>query len=183
MARALQVHIVFHGPFRVASGSASDGLDATYRADNPLPASTLKGLMRAQAERTLALPEELVGEVFGHPQHASPWWWSDAELDEPREMVRTQLRIDEQTATAFPGAVRTNGQLWPRGGRFTVAMRDAIPMPRVTVHRAVLEAAARAVTGLGSDRRRGLGWVSFQPDAPWDESRRQMLLSLRRERP
>lgn len=178
---AVTVSVVFHTPFRVAGGSANDGVDATYRADNPLPASTLKGLMRSQASRILGLSKPVVQEVFGSELAASPWWWSDAELIDTRVSVRTQLRIDDESGTAANGAVRTADQLWPSGARFVVARRDAVPAHRLSAHLAVLEASARSVTALGESRRRGMGWVSLRPDRPWDAERQALLLALRQE--
>jgi CRISPR/Cas system CSM-associated protein Csm3 (group 7 of RAMP superfamily) len=177
--------ILFHGPFRVASGAASDGLDAAYDAANPLPSSTLKGLMRDQAERVLGVVPALVDEIFGSSAAPSPWWWSDAEIEfgppgrDGAERVRTQLQIDRTTFTAADKTLRTSGELWPSSARYEVRRRRAIPDSRVARHEAVLSASARAICALGSDRRRGLGWVSVIPDVPWDDAGLRLLLSAR----
>jgi RAMP superfamily len=179
--------IVFHGPFRVASGAASDGLDAVYDAANPLPSSSLKGLMRDQAERVLRVDPALVDEIFGSAAGPSPWWWSDAVVEfgppgrDGAERVRTQLQIDQATFTAADTTLRTSGELWPARAEYEVRRRRAIPEGTVARHEAVLYASARAICALGSDRRRGLGWVSVIPDAPWDEARHQLLLSCRED--
>lgn len=177
--------ILFHGPFRVATGAASDGLDATYDAANPLPSSSIKGLMRDQAERVLEVDPALVTEIFGSAATPSPWWWSDAAIDvgppgrDAAERVRTQLQIDQATFTAAGKALRTSGELWPSRAHYEVRRRHAIPDGRATRHEAVLCASARAISALGSDRRRGLGWVSVIPDTPWDDAMHQLLLSCR----
>jgi CRISPR/Cas system CSM-associated protein Csm3 (group 7 of RAMP superfamily) len=177
--------ITFHGPFRVAAGAASDGLNATYDAANPLPSSSLKGVMRASAKTTLGIQARLVNEIFGDKTTPSPWWWSDAVLQSGPagnpgpERIRTQLRIDPATFTAAATAVRTSGELWPPGARFEVRRRGEVPGERVALHEAVLAASARTITALGSDRRRGLGWVSVIPDQPWDDAQQQLLLSCR----
>ena len=180
--------IIFHGPFRVAAGAASDGLDATYDAANPLPSSSLKGVTRASAETILGIDATVVTEIFGDAATPSPWWWSDAAIDpgpparaEP-ERIRTQLQIDPDTFTAINKALRTSGELWPRRARFEVRRRGNVPSERVTLHEAVLSASTRAITALGSDRRRGLGWVSMIPDEPWDDAKQQLLLSCRGNR-
>jgi CRISPR/Cas system CSM-associated protein Csm3 (group 7 of RAMP superfamily) len=177
--------IAFHGPFRVAAGAASDGLDATYDAVNPLPSSSLKGVMRASAKTTLGIPATLVTEIFGDAAVPSPWWWSDAVIEPGTEggagpvRVRTQVRIDPATFTAAETALRTSGELWPASAYFEVRRRGQVPGERVALHEAVLAASARAITALGSDRRRGLGWVSVSPDQPWDDAQQQLLLSCR----
>jgi CRISPR/Cas system CSM-associated protein Csm3 (group 7 of RAMP superfamily) len=177
--------IVFHGPFRVASGAASDGLAATYDAANPLPSSSLKGLMRDQAERVLGIDRSVVREIFGSPRAPSPWWWSDATIDRDQagrdeaDRVRSQLQINPATSTAMEGTLRTSGELWPVSAQFEIRPRLAIPSERRPVHEAVLTASGRAITALGSDRRRGLGWVSVVPEVPWDDAMQQLLLSCR----
>jgi hypothetical protein len=60
-----------------------------------------------------------------------------------------------------------------------VRRRGVISGGRVALHEAVLCASARAITALGSDRRRGLGWVSVILDQQWDEAKQQLLLSAR----
>ena len=176
---SLVIQIAFHGPFRVETGAASDGLDATYRLENPLPASSLKGLMRAQASTVLGVAPSVVDEVYGSAQAGSPWRWSDASIEDAREMVRTSVRIDPKTGTALGGALRTAGELWPVSGRFEVRRRGSVPAERHPQHLAVLAASARAITALGADRRRGLGWVSLTPDLPWDDTQRELLLAAR----
>lgn len=177
--------ILFHGPFRVASGGASDGLDADYDSANPLPSSSLKGLMRDQAERVLGINRALVDEVFGSAATPSPWWWSDAEIDPGPSgcagtgRVRSQLQIHSATFTAIDMSLRTSGELWPASARFEVRRRRAIPHGKVPLHEAILSASARTISALGSDRRRGLGWVSVILDEPWDDARQQLLLSCR----
>jgi hypothetical protein len=176
----MRFQISFHGPFRVAAGAASDGLDDTFDARNPLPATSLKGLLRAQAKHLLTVREEVVDEVFGSSRIRSPWWWSDAAVPAGPARVRTRIRIGD-THTTVSGALVTAGELWPTDTAFfDVEPRDPIPAERIPVHEAVLAAAARAVTALGSDRRRGLGWVSITlPDRPWDALQQRHLQQVR----
>jgi CRISPR/Cas system CSM-associated protein Csm3 (group 7 of RAMP superfamily) len=177
--------VVFHGPFRIASGAASDGLDAAYDAANPLPSSSLKGLMRDQAKNVLEISAELVEEIFGRPDAPSPWWWSDAAIDPGPPgraalgRVRSQLQIDRDTFTAADKTLRNSGELWPSSAQCEVRRRGPVPDGRVALHEAVLAASALSISALGSDRRRGLGWVSVIPDEPWDDTRHQLLLSGR----
>ncbi len=180
--------VIFHGPFRVAAGASSDGLDATYDAASPLPSSSLKGLMRATAEQALGIGPPVIREIFGSAAARSPWWWSDAVIDPGPpgragpDRVRAQVQIDPVTFTAAEKTMRTSGELWPSSARFEVRRRGHVPPGRVAVHEAVLAASARAITALGSDRRRGLGWVSVIPDEPWDDTQHELLLSCRGSR-
>jgi CRISPR/Cas system CSM-associated protein Csm3 (group 7 of RAMP superfamily) len=180
--------ISFHGPFRVAAGASSDGLDETYHAANPLPSSSLKGLMRAHAQHMLQLGELHVTEVFGSDRAPSPWWWSDADITVTRDVqhgphrIRTRVRINPYTFTAADTAMQTAGEFWPASAEFEVRRRGPVPVGRIAQHEAILAASARAVTALGSDRRRGLGWVSIVPDLPWDDAQQQLLLSCRGNR-
>lgn len=100
----LRVDITFHGPFRVGTGTAADGVTGGVDPADLLPASTLKGLMRASAARLLPGRPDLVEQVFGMrpadpptgpedspraPRAArgfdagSPWHWSSASVQPP----------------------------------------------------------------------------------------------------
>ncbi len=180
--------ITFHGPFRVAAGASSYGLDETYHAANPLPSSSLKGLMRAHAAHVLEIDDQHVKEVFGSERGQSPWWWSDAVIasssaaPEGPHRIRTRIRINPDTFTAEDKAMQTAGEFWPASAEFEVRRRGPVPAGRIALHEAILTASARAVTALGSDRRRGLGWVSILPDVPWDDTQQQLVLSCRGNR-
>jgi hypothetical protein len=181
----MKFSIVFYSPFRVATGAASDGLDGAFDPANPLPSSSLKGLMKDQAKRVLKVDAALIDEIFGSAKTPSPWWWSDAtvEFGAPgsggAERVRTQLQINQETFTAADKALRTSGELWPSTAHFEVRRRRRIAEDQAARHEAVLCASARAICALGSDRRRGLGWVSVVSDTPWDDAMQQLLLSSR----
>jgi CRISPR/Cas system CSM-associated protein Csm3 (group 7 of RAMP superfamily) len=188
MVAAMRYTITFLGPFRVAAGASSDGLDETYHAANPLPSSSLKGLMRAHAQGVLEIDEPLVKEVFGSARTPSPWWWSDAVIAASppaweAHRVRTRVRIDPDTFTAADKAMQTAGELWPASAGFEVRQRGPLPSSgRLALHEAILNASARAITALGSDRRRGLGWVSIQSETPWDNTQQNLIAACRRNR-
>ncbi|MEO5874831.1 MAG: RAMP superfamily CRISPR-associated protein [Streptosporangiaceae bacterium] len=177
----MRFQILFHGPFRVATGSAAEGLDATYAPDAPLPASSLKGLMRAHAKQQLDLDDRLVNEVFGgRTAPRCPWSWTDVEFTGNLDhRIRTQARIDPETFTTTDGAMFTTGELWPTAAEFEILQRDAVDPARIELHQMVLTASARAITALGSDRRRGLGWVSVLPDLPWSDRLHELLITSR----
>jgi CRISPR/Cas system CSM-associated protein Csm3 (group 7 of RAMP superfamily) len=168
---AVRFEIVFHTPFRVASGLAGHGADATVDRDLLLPASSLKGLMRSAARDLLGIPEPWVARVYGQAQHSSPWSWSDAVLtavapDPVRPRARVQ--IEPGTSTVVEGALAVAEEVLAERGEFTMDATGWISADHRPGHEAVLTASARALTAVGGDRRRGLGWVSVRPvDPAW----------------
>ncbi|GGL05103.1 RAMP superfamily CRISPR-associated protein [Mangrovihabitans endophyticus] len=181
----LDFTITFHTGFRVATGNARDGLDDTVNADDPLPASTLKGLMRAAA-RTLLPPDgttdhPLVVAVFGDRHHPSPWNWSSADFaDPPTRHPRAHVAIDPETGTAARDMLRFAEEHWATTATFDVLRTGPLPAEDADRHRMLLAAAGCAVHALGSDRRRGLGWVTVTcPDRPPTHADIDRLLNLR----
>lgn len=61
------VTLAFHSAFRIGTGNADGTAHATIDRDTPVPASSLKGLMRASADRLLPYRPEVVDAVFGTP--------------------------------------------------------------------------------------------------------------------
>ncbi len=166
----MKFEMTFHSPFRVASGRAGDGANSTIDRATPLPASTLKGLMRSAARDLLGVPEEWVRMVFGSDHVPSPWSWSDAKVLDPGDLtvrVRARIQVDDDTATAVEGALAIADEVLAHRAEFSVTRSGWIP-DHTQLHQDILVAAARAVTAVGGDRRRGLGWVAVTPvDPPW----------------
>lgn len=167
MADTLNFEITFHGPLRIASGRAERGLDDTIDLHDPFPASTLKGAMRAAAADLLRAPRTLISEVFGSEFTSSPWVWTravfDTENDTPRS-VAARIVIDPDTQTVVPGLIQFGEVAEPTTGRFTVSRVAAVA--DASRHIALLRAAAGAVSHVGSQRRRGLGWITIRPPNP-----------------
>lgn len=163
---SLDFVIGFSGPFRVSTGHARPGVDSAIDLDNVLPASSLKGMMRATASRLLGLtdgrPDEnaIVEAVFGSPRRPSPWHWIDAEPDggwaAPTPASRIRIGPDHVVQHDMLGTVE---QTRTEVARFAVDQRGHIDPSRIELHRVVLAIAARATRSLGADRRRGSGWV------------------------
>ncbi|WFE38078.1 RAMP superfamily CRISPR-associated protein [Micromonospora sp. WMMD998] len=194
----LTFEITFHGPFRVATGRAGDGTDSVIDRDVPLPASSIKGVMRSAARDLLTLPPHLVEAVFGTAWQPSPWSWSDATLtgdrragnadpgdeggdgvEQLRVRTRARIQISEATHTVVDGALAVGEEILARRAVFTVRRNGPITAADLPRHEAVLTAAARAVTALGGDRRRGLGWVSITPLHPaWTAASADHLTDL-----
>ncbi|WP_432902531.1 RAMP superfamily CRISPR-associated protein [Micromonospora matsumotoense] len=190
----LTFEISFHGPFRVATGRAGDGADSVIDREAPLPASSIKGVMRSAARDLLNLPAHLVEAVFGAAWQPSPWSWSDAAFTggatlsdgdggagaEPlRVRARARIQISEATHTVVDGALTVGEEILAHRAIFTVRRSGPVPADDLPRHEAVLTASARAVTALGGDRRRGLGWVSITPLHPrWTAASVEHLVDL-----
>ncbi|MEV6801905.1 RAMP superfamily CRISPR-associated protein [Micromonospora rifamycinica] len=185
----LTFEISFHGPFRVATGRAGDGADSVIDWEVPLPASSIKGVMRSAARDLLKLPTPVVEAVFGAAWQPSPWSWSDATLTGGdgggagagplRVRARARIQISEVTHTVVDGALAVGEEILADWAIFTVRRSGPVPADDLPRHEAVLTAAARAVTALGGDRRRGLGWVSITPLHPqWTAASAEHLVDL-----
>jgi CRISPR/Cas system CMR subunit Cmr4 (Cas7 group RAMP superfamily) len=164
----MRFEIVFHTPFRVAAGHAGDGSDTTVDRAALLPASSLKGVMLSAARDLLRFPRPWVDAVFGSPdRRQSPWGWSDAELVGDADVrPRTRIRIAPETGTVVPGALLVADEVLALRAEFSIDRTGWIEPDAEATHETVLLAAARAVTAVGGDRRRGLGWVTVTPTEP-----------------
>ncbi len=179
--------ITFHGPFHVSSGTAQDGIDATISADNPLPGTSLKGLLRAEARDRLGVPEGLVDEIFGRSSHdaqdsprrsrPSPWWFGDAELTSPQTDPYARVHVDHR-GRAQEGMLAFGIQVWASSGTFQVEQRHGLSDEDRARHATVLRAAARSVSSLGGSRRRGSGWVTVEDTRAWSDEDTASLLSI-----
>lgn len=171
----MRFEIEFHTPFRVASGHAGDGSDTTVDRGVLLPASSLKGVMRSAARDLLRFPGTDVEAVFGTERQPSPWSWSDAAVlggdgNDPAVRPRARIEIQAPTGTVEPGALAIADEVLAARGEFSIDRTGWITPDKADRHETVLLAAARAVTAVGGDRRRGLGWVTITPaDPPWSE--------------
>ncbi len=171
----MKFEVVFHTPFRVATGHAGDGSDTTVDRAALLPASSLKGVMLSAARDLLQLPKDWVGKVFGTAWQASPWSWSDAHLTgtrggDPQIRSRARIRIEEPSLTVATGALLIADEVLAVRAEFAVDRIGWIEPGDVEAHETVVLAAARAVTAIGGDRRRGLGWVTVTPTEPgWSQ--------------
>jgi len=189
----LSFQVRFHGPFRVGTGRGHDGVDAAIDPDDPLPASHLKGLMRASARKLLLPADSLLDEVFGagRDRGNSPWAWDSARPGSGSwhdVTVRNTVRIsiDDDSGTVVPDHLLVGAQLWPDAcfrATFTVTRAGAVPPAVLPRHEALLRIAAQATTALGAQRRRGLGWITIRPDGADDRERvkTDMRLVLGRE--
>jgi hypothetical protein len=157
--------VTFHGPFRVGSTYARDGVDAALDRHDPLPPDHIKGLMRAAATGLLGLPDTDVDEVFGSPKSPSPWSWSSAlPQAEWAFSHRHRVTIDPVTQSAVKDHLVLGEQAWAEQARFEITQVGWIPPSDTSRHFLILRGAASAVHSFGAWRRRGLGWVGVTHD-------------------
>ena len=118
----IELDIRFNTAFRISQGYGQGEVDDVIDEENPLPATSLKGVMRDAARMVLPgkrrgttyVDHHLVDAVFGkRGSNSSPWNFSDGKLDhtdDPRERIRVRSRvaIDEQRR-ARGGAARGPG--------------------------------------------------------------------------
>lgn len=162
--KTINVEVHSHTPMRIATGRAQRGLDAVLDPER-LPASSLKGVMRAAAREVLGLDEAAVAAVFGAPGSPSAWAWSDAELpDGPDKEITTRVRvpIDASTGVAATGGMLHAEELW-LDAPISFTIEQVAALDDADRQAEVLAAAAMAVKGVGASRRRGLGWTTWRP--------------------
>lgn len=176
--------IEFHGPFRVATGTATREAAISVDDQEPLPTESVKGVMRASAQQLLPHRANLIDEVFGSSgrRSASPWHWGSVHIAEPFHIEsRTRIAIDPATRVADPGALARTEEVWAQQANFVIRQRLPLSEQQRFRHDVVLRAAASGVHSLGASRRRGFGWVSITPDPPLDENDFMLLDRLTAE--
>lgn len=163
----MRFDITFHSPFRVSTGAAGRGVDAAIDLDEPLPGSSLKGVMVASAVALLGR-SSLVDDVFGTSRHGSPWSWSAVRLPETRQavLVRAEVHLDHDTGTAIEGGLRFGEVVDAPAATFDIDPLVHLAPDVRRRHENVLLLAAHATHALGSSRRRGLGWVGIAGSDP-----------------
>lgn len=188
----IELGITFNQPFRVATGHGQGDVDDVINRENPLPSTSLKGVIRDAAR--LLLPgsgrgkeyrdHHLVEEVFGGPGHHDViWHFSDASLTAVTDesyRARTRVSIDEHRR-ARPGALYAAEELHVMSATAEIRQIGLVPPERKPLHLALLHVAARLVDGVGSDKRRGLGWVTISTNATDDEIRTMVETIVRSE--
>lgn len=169
--------VTFRGPFAVATGTANEGLSLTVDEANSLPASSIKGLMAGQAEHVLGVPLHWCEHVFGSSRIPCPWAWSDADFAVAPTPARS-VRIAVDDAGAARGDMLRFGRaLWADTATFRIEQIGEL-VGDIEVHRHILRAAARSVSSLGGERRRGSGWVTISDDLAWTATDTAALLAL-----
>jgi CRISPR/Cas system CSM-associated protein Csm3 (group 7 of RAMP superfamily) len=132
-----------------------------------LPASSLKGVMLSAARDLMKFPRSQVDAAFGTERHESPWGWSDANLAGGASIrSRTRIRIEPETSTVVKGALLVADEVLAASAEFSIERTGWIEPGAEGTHETILMAAARAITAIGGDRRRGSGWVTVTQVEP-----------------
>lgn len=187
----MRFEITFHGPYRIGTGQAGPGVDETAYPNGRVPASSLKGVMRAAARQLLPLAGErdhdLVRAVFGDrrthrlDRAPSPWSWTDAEpIGAADVQLKARVARDPDTGTVDQHALAIAQQVWAQHAAFEVLRTGFLDSEAGQQHELLLAASAHAVHALGAERRRGLGWVTIRRlDVPFGPEDVRQLHALR----
>lgn len=160
----LRFAITFHEPFAISTGTPDEGLDVTVDMDNAFPGSVVKGLLRGHAEHWLGISSPELDRIFGSGAKGCQWVFEDAKLTRATRSIWNRIEVDDD-GRSEDGSIVTGQQVWATGGTFECEWLGAGDPPAADV--LVLRAAARDIVSVGSNRRRGFGWVSVEDDAEW----------------
>lgn len=189
---SLTFRITFRGPFAVSTGKSRDGMDLTIDEELPLPPSAIKGLLRAELVESLRVPasDARVERIFGTPAQDATWWWGEPEFKradgaDPRQGIKQSARtkVDEDGLTER-GFLAFTEVSWEATATVVVEPEGRDDSGTRTDEELLLRAAARSVSALGSDRRRGKGWVrivDLDPEGDeqvWTDNDTRRLLQL-----
>ncbi len=172
-ALELRFTITAFSGFRVGAAYGRDGVDSAVDLEDPLPATHLKGIMRASATELtalLGLPADLAVAVFGSSGSSAWWSWSGAvPPSDPGWLVTTRHRveIDKESGAARKDHLVRAHRVDTTSSTFTIHRlhRTAGAGPAgVEAEQALLRLAARHTHHLGAWRRRGWGWVDIHAD-------------------
>lgn len=186
----IRLEICFNAAFRISQGHGQGEASDMIDEENPLPATSLKGVMRDAARMVLPgkrqgdkyADHHLVDAVFGKRGSSSPWNFSDGELgDTGAPRVRARVAIDERRR-ARAGALFFAEELHADRATAMISLTRPLPPGELEKHVALLHVAARLVDGMGAGRRRGLGWVSITTDADDIEAMVARIEQVRNER-
>ncbi|WP_280260084.1 RAMP superfamily CRISPR-associated protein [Nocardia abscessus] len=155
----LRFRISFDAPMRVSSGRARPGVDAAVDPTDPLPATSLKGVVRATATRLLGTDHRLIEAVFGSPRQEGAWEWSAAVSETAWTAPQRAARIQVVDHVAAHDMVALAEQIHTPTAVFAVTALADLAAPELDAHIGVLTVAATATRSLGAGRRRGTGWV------------------------
>jgi len=148
--------------------------DETDRNKFVIPATSIKGWLRENAERILRIfnqniceasnPSKLCGEclickVFGSPRTKSPLRFTDVKIDAKKE-IRTSVSLSRYRKTAYEQRLYTTEVAWVK--EFNVRIHGIFTSEDLAKQAiALIWIAAKMGTVIGSSKSRGLGWVEL----------------------
>ena len=174
MNAELKFKIKFFGPFLVGGQPAGDGFDIRADRTDPIPGTSIKGRLRAEASQILHVDEMLVKEIFGSKDQPSSWWFSGADFgdnsDDLQFKAANRVAMDAQRSDS---GIPDEGQLvffeqcWADEASFSIEQVADLNDEQLKKHQAVLLASAGSVNNFGAMRRRGHGWIAISPQEPY----------------
>jgi len=178
----LKWRTAFHTTGNRWKWGADKALVQRYDGAYVLPATSLKGALRDQAERLLrphmticAAPDPgrmcpdpdnlcLACEVFGNPRRPSPLRFADVLLPEDKAeptQIRAGVAISRRRNVAVPQRLYFMETTAPGPMEAQAAIAGFFPTQEEAEKAAALVVlAARALPTLGAGRTRGLGWLA-----------------------
>lgn len=175
---AIEFSVAIHSGFRVGAAYGRDGVDLAVDVEDPLPATHLKGIMRASAVELVTLLDvapELFDVVFGSVAMPSSWSWSGARPRAGAEWTvstRHRVEIDPVAGAARKDHLVRAHRVDTRAATFAVHRLHGDSdgtFGGLAAEEALLRVSARYTHHLGAWRRRGWGWVDIRPE-PDDDS-------------
>lgn len=184
----MAVHLEFTLRFDLVSGLHTTGDRSELWTDKALaldwhdgktpivPATSIKGWLRENAERVLRAMEQeicdgsqpssiyracLVCQVFGHPRRKSPLLFRDGKFAEPLADTRTNVSLSRHRRTAYEERLFTTEVAWSK----TLEVKGEGFFPTVEEAKraaTLLWLSAKAGFALGASRSRGLGWLRLR---------------------
>jgi len=146
-----------------------------WKKEPIVPATSIKGWMRENAERVLrALGKPVcdgskppnscdcqICKVFGHPRRKSHLFFLDGTLEEALKDSRTNVSLSRHRKTSYEERLFASEIAWAQ--RLVVRGFGFFPDDgEARKAAAVLWLSARAGFALGSSRSRGLGWLKLR---------------------
>ncbi|HID62729.1 MAG TPA: hypothetical protein EYP49_08350 [Anaerolineae bacterium] len=176
----LKWRTAFHTTGNRRKWGADKALVRRYDGAYVLPATSLKGALRDQAERLLrshvpvcAAPDPgqmcpdsktlcLVCRVFGNPRRPSPLRFTDVVLPQDPEttQIRAGVAISRRRRAAVPQRLYFVETTAAAPMKAHAVIQGRFPSRKEAEEAAALVVlAARMLTALGAGRTRGLGWL------------------------
>lgn len=158
-------------PALTSTGHPLDGFDVVTDVDEPLDGRTLKGLIKATCRTHLGVPDAQIDEIFGTTTATSMWSFDVGPPANSMAVHTARVQIGEG------GTAVKDMLVLARAVDFDGLRLDLSPSPllldsqrskQLQRHAIILTAATLSLRSIGSQRRRGVGWVEVTPVAADD---------------
>ena len=113
--------LAMHGPFHVSTGTPDEGMDSPIDLACPLPSTSLKGLLRAEATERLDIPQPVIDEIFTVSPDLRP-----SLAPASASMTSAGQSPDSLASGCMPG-LAAGPSPWNRGSGSTTPCASGIP--------------------------------------------------------